>query len=263
MQIIDRYETRKKIDGKFQFFCVKVIVKQNGEYYIGKWNDRKRPPDDFSQLEDVKIITTKGRGPALQPHWTTSIPPRGDCYLKKPSLEEYLDSGLEAHLEHEIEMCELVKRHPHPNLAVYYGCLNIQGRALGLLFQKYEETLLERVNPQRLSKRHFVASSRPLVRCHMRHWFESLRSALQHLHSMGFVHNDITPANIMLDQNDSPMIIDFGSLCGVGESLQHTKRTHGWHNETVAHAARENDLDALGELETWLFGSVEDLKFAG
>lgn len=28
-------------------------------------------------------------------------------------------------------------------------------------------------------------------------------------------------------------------------------------------SARENDLDALGELETWLFESVEDLKFAG
>jgi serine/threonine protein kinase len=87
----------------------------------------------------------------------------------------------------------------------------------------------------------------------MKRWLEALRSAVEHLHCMGFVHNDITPANVMLDRNESPVIIDLGELCRVGDPLEHTKRTRGWHDESATHAAKENDLDALAELEVWLF----------
>ncbi|PNY29091.1 Uncharacterized protein TCAP_00994 [Tolypocladium capitatum] len=135
--------------------------------------------------------------------------------------------------------------------------LSVQGRASGLVFKKYEECFL-RVDP----KRHLIVSGRPLVQNYMQHWLESLRTALGHLHSLGFVHNDSTPANIMLDQNDSP-VIDFRGLCRVGESLKYTTRTSGWHDEAVAHAVKENDLHALAELKTWLFGSVGNLRFIG
>ncbi|KAJ6780551.1 hypothetical protein PWT90_06639 [Aphanocladium album] len=260
MEIINSYECKKRINGAFQIY-VKVIALYNDKYYMGSWKDRKQLPNQFSQLENVKIIRTAARGPHLRSHWTTATP-GNEIWLKKPEIEDYLDNDLEVQMAHEIEMCEFIRRHHHPNLALYYGCSEAGGRATGLLFKKYKTTLLERVNPQRLSKRDFIASGRPLVKNYMRDWFKSLRKALDHLHLQCLVHNDITPANIMLDENDVPVIIDFGGLCRVGDPLKHTKRTMGWHDEAVTSAMQSNDTDALTELENWLFGSVEDLKFA-
>lgn len=261
IDVVNSYECRKKIDGKFHIF-VKIIARQDGEYYLGKWEDRKQLPDEFSQLEDLKIIPTKNRGPDLQTQWTVALPAHG-LWLKEPALEDYLNPNLERCMEHEINMCELVKQNPHPNLALYHGCLAVDGKAAGLLFQHYQYTLLEKVNPQRLSKRHFIASGRPAVRDNMKCWTESLRAAIDHLHSLGLVHNDITPANVMFDENECPVLIDFGGVCRSGASLKYTKRTIGWHDENVSSASRSNDLDALAELEAWLFGSVQDLQFCG
>ncbi|KAJ2975580.1 hypothetical protein NQ176_g5446 [Zarea fungicola] len=260
MEILESYECGKRIDGVFQAY-VKVIVLHDGAYYIGKWKDRRQLPREFSQLEDAKIIHTENRGPELRAHWLQASPDSGR-WLKTPAMEDYLDSDLEARMAHEIEMCEFIRQHHHRNLAEYLGCCASQGRATGLLFKRYKATLLERVNPQRLSKEAFIASGRPLVTEYMKDWVSSLRAALHHLHHLGLVHNDITPANIMLDESDVPIIIDFDGLCRTGESLQHTKRTMGWHDETVVHAAQLNDTDAIAELETWLFGRVENLKFA-
>ncbi|KAG8422543.1 hypothetical protein J3459_010284 [Metarhizium acridum] len=239
MQIINSFETGKKRNGKMHIY-VKVIVKQDGNYYLGKWEDQ--------------------RGPIHKPTWTTAHP-QSDTYSKQPELDDYLDMELETRMENEIEVCERVRRDPHPNLAVYHGCLLVQGRVLGLIFEKYERTLLEEVNPQRLSKRDFVLSGRPAVRDEMKGWIGCLRAALSHLHSLGLVHNDLTPANIMIQNGCSPVIIDFGSACHEGQPMKTVKRTRGWYNENVAYAAIDNDVDALAELTTWLFGSSQDFKF--
>lgn len=261
MEIDESYEVGKRINGKMQIY-VKVIARKDGEYYLGKWTDRKRQPCEFSQLQDVKLIPSKNRSPVLQPHWTVVPDGNFPYYIKRPSLEDCLDPGLEVQVEHEIQMCELVRQPPHPRLATYHGAVVVQGRVSGLAFEKYETTLLERVNPQRLSKHHFAVSGRPLVQDDMKRWLEALRGAVEHLHCMDLVHNDITPANVMLDRDESPVIIDLGELCRVGDALEHTKRTRGWHDESVTHSAKENDLDALAELEVWLFGSVGDFRFA-
>ncbi|KAK4041947.1 hypothetical protein C8A01DRAFT_34058 [Parachaetomium inaequale] len=76
------------------------------------------------------------------------------------------------------------------------------------------------------------------------------------------VHNDITPANIMRDEEDGAwVIIDFDSCRHVGEVLRDNtwaKRTHGWHDPGVAVSSEKNDLDAFSELRAWLFGSSAD-----
>ena len=137
------------------------------------------------------------------------------------------------------------------------------GKATGLVFKRYKGTLLELVNPQRLSKRHFMAGNRPLVNNGMRDWMQSLRAAIGHLHDLGLVHNDISPANVMMDVDELPVLIDFGSTCQLGSALAHIKRTVGWHDERVLSALKTNDLDAVDEMETWLFGEVEGLRFDG
>ncbi|KAJ3472495.1 hypothetical protein NLG97_g10944 [Lecanicillium saksenae] len=166
-------------------------------------------------------------------------------------------------MEHEVEMCELLRRSPHRNLAVYYGYVVEGDRVQGLFFKRYQSTLLETVNPKRLSKRDFLETERDLVQHQMQRWIQQLRSAVSHIHALGYVHDDISPANIMLNENATPVLIDFGSLCRVGESLQTVRRTVGWHDESVSLAEERNDLDALNDIETWLFRRFHDLKFPG
>ena len=79
----------------------------------------------------------------LAPH-----PLPNNTFLKKPSLIGFdPETGskprdillLEAHI------CEMLRRHPHPNIASYLGCVCDEGLVTGLCFVRYEETLSERL----------------------------------------------------------------------------------------------------------------------
>jgi len=45
----------------------------------------------------------------------------------------------------------------------------------------------------------------------VRKYLEQILSALEHIHKMGILHLDIKPSNIMIDQNDNAILIDFGA----------------------------------------------------
>ena len=47
--------------------------------------------------------------------------------------------------------------------------------------------------------------------------FGRRQNGLDHLHNLGLNHNDINPANIMLDKEDVPIIIDFNSCQREGD----------------------------------------------
>lgn len=90
----------------------------------------------------------------------------------------------------------------------YYGHKDTHGRVSGLCFRRYTSTLLEVVNRQRLSKVAFLSSARELVKPNMKSGLEGILAAIKHLHSFGLVHNDINPANIMLDDDGTFILID-------------------------------------------------------
>lgn len=256
MEIIKTSEAFKRVDGTFQFQYVHGIVQHDGCMYIAKWKDRRQVPCDFSKLYDVKPLVTEGRGPRLLPSWT--VVQGHECYVKTPDLWAFAQgSELEDRIQREVEVCELLKQNPHPNIARYRGCLVRAERVSGICFQRYTSTLLEKVNPGGLNKNEFLSSGRALIDDNTRAGVSGILSGIRHLHSLGIIHNDITPSNIMLDENGTLVLIDFDSCRKVGESLQdtRTKRTHGWHDPTVAVAQEQNDLDAFQELLKWLFGA--------
>lgn len=189
----------------------------------------------------------------MRTNWST-------IYIKRPSLLAYVDGNLEPQITREIEMCELLRRHPHPNIAMYFGCDATDGRVSGLCFKRYPSTLLEAVNPRGLGKEGFLASGRELVTDELRKSLDGVMAGMKHLHSLGIVHNDINPANIMLDAGGTLVLIDFGSSRHIGESLGGTgaKRTYHWHDPGVEVALEKNDLDAFRELQVWLTGEVGD-----
>ena len=276
-----------------------IVRKEDGQLVVARWKKRTPQNDDASALYDIQPLQLHDRGPAMQPEWTRCPAAESELvnddsrfFVKKPSLLDYTDSDLSARIAREIAVCEGLRGHPHPNLATYHGCcVSANGHVDGLCFQRYRVSLLELCNPGRLNKHAFVArggqrskltvavtGGSSTVQLHSGH-LDGLLAGIRNLHSLGLVHNDINPANIMVDgfdRNDGGsnggksttppvtlVLVDFDSCRPTGTSLRETKtrRTHGWHDATVATAQADSDLNALAEVRAWLFGDITQLRW--
>lgn len=185
-------------------------------------------------------------------------------YLKKPSLSsynpQYPDLIRETWTE-EVKTCEILKKNPHPNIAQYHGCaVGENGSIEGIFFTKYNQTLMDKVNPTRCNKMDFACKRRETDRTTVDDWLEGIESGLRHLHGLGMIHNDLNPCNIMF-QGDVPVIIDFDSVRPQGHDLSLVKRTHGWHDERTKIALPSNDTNALLEIKLWLCGEYGQFQF--
>jgi serine/threonine protein kinase len=185
-------------------------------------------------------------------------------YLKKPSLSPYTPNypGLirETWIE-EVKTCEILKKNPHPNIAQYHGCAVVNdGSIRGIYFTKYDQTLMDKVNPARRNKIDFACERRDADRSKVDGWLKGIELGLKHLHGLGIIHNDINPCNIMF-QGENPVIIDFDSSRAQGHDLRLVKRTHGWHDEMIKVSLPSNDTDALREIKLWLLGDVSQFQY--
>lgn len=90
---------------------------------------------------------------------------------------------------------------------------------------------------------------------------EGVERGIRHLHSLRVVHNDINPSNIMLDDADVAIIIDFESCRRVGENLEGVGRTYEWYDEKIQQSLPKNDLDALEEIHIWLGDDLNVFQF--
>ncbi|KAK7990364.1 hypothetical protein PG990_014644 [Apiospora arundinis] len=138
----------------------------------------------------------------------------------------------------EIRACEILKDRPHPNIASYLGCLIKDGKVRGLCFVKYTMTLTQRLRMPKPLDSH---------RC-----LQGIREGVKHLHQQGLIHDDLNPANIIVDEDDNPIIIDFDSCKREGEKLGLKAGTEGWTLDASQTAAPENDLYALERIEEYL-----------
>lgn len=115
---------------------------------------------------------------------------------------------------------------------------------------------MDKINPGRLNKSTFISSNdRTAARKMAMRYLSGIEEAIRQLHALGLVHNDINPANVMITEDDRPVLIDFDSSCAPGTALDRAKRTYGWFNPDVRVSRESNDLDALAELSVWLTGS--------
>lgn len=72
------------------------------------------------------------------------------------------------------------------------------GRVSRVCFKPYESSLLEIVNPRRLSKPAFTTNTLELVKGNLKSGLGRILAAIKHLHSLGLAHNKVNPANFML-----------------------------------------------------------------
>ena len=162
-----------------------------------------------------------------------------NCYVKRPSLLGYEEFRhryrLSDILIHEAKVCETFRLCSHPNIAEYYGTVVENGRIVGLCFVKYSATLAERMQDK----------SRPLD---MERCLQGIRSGIQYIHSLGYIHNDINPYNVMLTEDDVPVLIDFDSCRKEGDKLGLKAGTIGWSHEDSKIAVPENDYYGLRKI---------------
>ena len=182
--------------------------------------------------------------PPMDPRFTRTpdpLPP--NTYLKQPSLLDYGDTcaSLEPSCQilTEVEACEILRRHPHPNIAQYLGCVSKHGRIKGLCFVKYPMTLSKRLkDPKPFDK----------ALC-----LQGIERGIGHMHGLGLIHNDLNPSNIMMD-GDNPVIIDFDSCKREGAKLGLKAGTFGWAIDGADYARRENDIYGLSKIREILMG---------
>jgi hypothetical protein len=91
-----------------------------------KWKDWRQKPVDISQLYDIQQLEMADKGPKVRATWM--VVPGFDCYIKTPSLFKYSSlHDIEKRIFHEVEMCKVLRKHPHLNIASYYSCQETQG----------------------------------------------------------------------------------------------------------------------------------------
>lgn len=84
---------------------------------------------------------------------------------------------------------------------------------------------------------------------------QALKSALYHLHSLGWAHNDIHPNNIMVSEKGMPILIDFGSAREIGAKLGTSRGTKEWIDGEMKdyHTSnKRHDFFALEKIRKWL-----------
>lgn len=244
-----------------------VVFSENDQIYTARFNGRCVSKTDINReaLEDVAKLDKAEFQPDYSEVYTRATN-TDQLYVKRPNLLEYYpinDTNRKRIAEEvlrETKVCEKLRLQAHPNIAEYFGCEVNDGMISGICFKQYKDSLQQRLNPGHLNKREFARSSR-LHAAWCSRVLKGIRNGLDHLHALGLVHNDITPANIMLDERETPIIIDFGSCRAEGESLKGVGRTYEWYDPEVKTAKPSNDLDALVEMQAWMFGKVDDFKF--
>ena len=231
-------------DGRSTLSHYKMILRKGDQYYYATTdrNITSHIIDNTTHLECFPI--TWQIWPPFPAHLTRapdSIPPYG--FLKQPNLLPFDDVDASAEVRHlllsEAEVYEILKAHPHPNIAQYLGCRVENGKMVGICLVRYDMDLFQWIRER----------SRPFD---PRILADGIEDGIEHLHSLGLVHCDINPANILMDDGH-PIITDFDSCRREGERMGYKKGTKDWTMENSRFALRENDYYGLLMIREWLY----------
>ncbi|KAG9252716.1 kinase-like domain-containing protein [Emericellopsis atlantica] len=220
--------------------------------YYGQIN---RPKTDIS-FQQVTDALARIPDEEILPQWPedftlTKAPQElpSKIFIKRPKLALYdvfrehkVTHLLQKSLAEEVEAMEILRSHPHPNIVGYHGCHVRRGYITGLVLDRHVHDL------ESYLKSGYIIHDEDL-------FMEALESAIHHLHSLSWAHNDINPTNILVAEDKRPILIDFGSARRVGEALSTSRGTKGWiDGEMKDYTTSEtrHDTSALTKLRTWL-----------
>ena len=132
-----------------------------------------------------------------------SIPAEVDVYIKRPKLNIYdnwVNLGLLARLFlGEAETFEALIRKPHyRNIIRYHGYIIYRRRITGIVLNWCLKTLEDwlREGAYSFNKRLYI---------------DGIKLGVEHLYSLRYVYNDLNLSNIIVGEDNTPIIIDLGS----------------------------------------------------
>ena len=225
------------------FSHTKIILRQNSEYFYAISKQRYRLSSD---IDPSTITYTPIPSSCIMPLCPTDItrvqePLPPDYYVKRPSLLYYGDTEASSEpsilLLQEARICEILRSHPHPSIAGYFGCVVDDDRISGLCFARYGPNLMQMVRDGRQFDR---------TAC-----LGTIRKGIEHLHSLGLIHGDISPFNILSD-GESFVVADFDSCTLEGNEFGLKAGTKGWSKDHPKIAERELDWYGLLKIEQLL-----------
>ncbi|KAF5023004.1 hypothetical protein F66182_4962 [Fusarium sp. NRRL 66182] len=237
--------------GLFQHTSFGVI--HDDAFYYGQLNVRKVDVSLLDLTSALNLVPDENVFPKWPPRNAklTQIPKDlpSNVYIKRPKVSLY--HIFQAHnvlhllpqgLMEEAQAMEFLTQHPHPNIIHYHGCQIRRGRITGLVLDRYRYNLRDYVKHKvgLLDKESFMAA---------------LESAIHHLHSLSWAHNDLNPGNILINEIGMPIVIDFGSSHETGEKLSTSRGTEGWIDEEIKKyttSEKRHDIYALGKIREWL-----------
>jgi len=81
-----------------------------------------------------------------------------------------------------------------------------------------------------------------------------LEAGVHHLHSLGWAHNDVNPANVVVGADGEPAMVDFGSCPRIGDKLGASRGTPGWmeNGDEYTTSKESHDIAALDKIRAWL-----------
>jgi Protein kinase domain len=241
MEITNLSSTYQKIDGEFRFYRHTLILQKDDRFFFAHtYKEFQRIYQINTDELDVYPIPLEAVYPLFSPNFTLAPDPTPqDCYVKHPDFLEYRPDAPVGrrpcdYVVEELLICEILKDNPHPNIAQYHGCTVTDNRITGLVFTKYKITLGDRLKEK----------LRPL---RTEIYLKGIQSGLKHLHGLGLIHNDINPENIMLREDDTPVIIDFDSCQREGVECR-SAGTNPWCLDDMEFSTAENDSYGLAKI---------------
>ncbi len=241
-RIVEHGEQWVEKDDDFVFDKTKIIIRQGDSVFMATTEKMESELKglDMDDLERIRIPPEHFCPEFKESLTRAPVPLSGGIYVKRPRLLSWdvKDRGsIAALVLQEAEVCEILKKQPHPNIAQYHGCLVENGRITGLCFTKYTSDL-ERT----LAKRKDITEGEKLA------YSKAIEDGIRHLHQLGLAHNDIKPSNIMMD-GEKPVVIDFDSTRPIGKKLGDKAGTFEWELEGAEFSEPENDLYGLKKIQ--------------
>ncbi|TLS20432.1 uncharacterized protein PpBr36_11282 [Pyricularia pennisetigena] len=137
----------------------------------------------------------------------------------------------------------------HQNIIKFHGLRVHRGRITGIVLKKHDRTLKQCLESDPAA---FAYLDRDAI-------ISGLQSAVTFLHSLKLAHNDISPYNVMIDEKNQPVLIDFGSCGTWGQHLQ-TCGTKGFSDQEFCISKQRNDFLSLNELRGWMKREQEKVR---
>ncbi|KAH7363645.1 kinase-like domain-containing protein [Plectosphaerella cucumerina] len=189
------------------------------------WWPHDGDQEDLSRFDQLIPLLQQVPREQIYPPFSTPDLTRFDptpggekIFLKAPRLIHCRDDEVARRLLGEAKIWEMILRNPHRNLSSYLGCVVDKGQIVRLAFKAYNKSLSHYYRESTE-----VFSTQQRIDC-----MNQVEAAATHLHSLGYAHNDISPRNIMFDDDGHAILIDMDCCAPLGSPIQKGGLTTGW-----------------------------------